>query len=464
MSNLIHPRRTVLPPILNKVLLRAAIFQVLITIGFEVVLVLGALSAQSLSGSDRIFGLATTTIFAIGQLVIALPVGKWMDRYGRRPILLLGSLVETASLIMIGAALLVESQFLFSLSLILLGLGSGAAQMAYLIGGDIYPSNRRAEGLSLMTTSISIGIVGGPYLIGLIGDLATTLNLDPLIVPWFCLSILTVIASWLMYGLSPEPLTVASDPQPYYASDENAVEVPAEDESTGTKSLGDLLRQYPIVASVGIMFCFQGVRLSIVPLLTYVLQARSYSLSLSSLMVAAMGIGMVLASSLIGRMGDKWGRRKTLLLAIVVGGIGAGFLPIVLSLVVMFLLLLVLGVAFSTSLTMTRVIITDVTNSRERGAALALNSIAIGSAVVLFPTVSSYILSLRGWSAMAVVGIGLMSMAFILTLALRETESGKWNHPEKRNTKNKAHRRIEPSSECLPPVTSKTEVKKTHGG
>ncbi len=428
MSNLVRSRRLILPPVLNNILQRAAIFQVFITIGFETVLVLGALSAQNISGSDRIFGLATTTIFAIGQLVIALPVGKWMDRFGRRPVLLVGSLAETAALIFIGISLLAGSRLWFSFSLILLGLGSGAAQMAYLIGGDIYPPTRRAEGLGLMTTSIAIGIVAGPYLIGLISDLANILGYDPLVFPWFCLSLLTALASWLMYGLHPDPLQVANDLVSYFPSGHDQAGILEDNGTTPSHGLCKLLHHYPITASIGIMICFQGVRLSLVPLLTFILTARSYSLSLSALMVAGMGVGMVVSSSLIGQLGDAWGRKKPLLLAILVGGLGAGLLPLVSSLVLMFILLVFLGAAFSTALTMTRVMITDVTSSRERGEAMALNSVAIGIAVVLFPTISSYLLSLYGWSTLSIVGIVLMSVALILTVLLRESSSGKWEH------------------------------------
>lgn len=440
MSSPVRSRRMILPPVLNNILRRAALFQVFITIGFETVLVLGALSAQNISGSDRIFGLATTTIFAIGQLVIALPVGKWMDRIGRRPVLLVGSLTETAALITIGLSLLAGSRFWFSLSLILLGLGSGAAQMAYLIGGDIYPPTRRAEGLGLMTTSIAVGIVAGPYLIGLISDLANILHFDPLVFPWFCLSLLTAFASWLMYGLHPDPLQVANDPVSYYPGIKDHTGIVEEIVSTPNQGLRKLLRQYPITASIGIMICFQGVRLSLVPLLTYILTARGYSLSLSALMVAGMGIGMVVSSSLIGQLGDAWGRKKPLLLAILVGGLGAGFLPFVSSLVLIFILLVFLGASFSTALTMTRVMITDLTSNQERGGAMALNSVAIGIAVVLFPTISSYLLSLYGWSSMSIVGIVLMSVAFILTILLRESSSGKWEHTIKTTTSTEKER------------------------
>jgi len=426
VNTCVQPRRTILHPILAAILRRVAIFQVCITVGFEIIFVLGALSAQKLNGTDRISGVATTTVFALGQLIIAMPVGKWMDRYGRRPVLFLGSLAETAALLLIGTALLVHSPIWFSLGLVMLGLGSGAAQMAFLIGGDIYPPSRKAEGLGLMTTYISIGIVAGPYLVGLIGDLVANIGWDPMITPWFCVSSITALASWLMFGLHPEPLEVAHHSQLYFPDDQIDPEI-VEGNPVAIRSIRMLLRHYPIIASMGIMMCFQGVRMSLVPLLTYILRSRGFSLALASLMVAAMGLGMVMSSYLVGRLGDSWGRKNTLFMAVTVGTICAVCIPLVSSLIILFLLLVALGVAFSTALTITRVILVDATIPQERGVAMALNSIAIGVAVVLFPTISSYVLSLRGWSEITWIGALLMILALGFVFFLRETSIGKWD-------------------------------------
>lgn len=94
----------------------------------------------------------------------------------------------------------------------------------------------------------------------------------------------------------------------------------------------------------------------------------------------------------------------------------------------------IIGGNFFYFLTMTCVIITDVINSRERGVALAFNSVAIGITVVLFPTISAYIPSLSGWSAMTWVGIGLMLLALSLTILLREAGIGNWDHSKKKST------------------------------
>jgi MFS family permease len=221
---------------------------------------------------------------------------------------------------------------------------------------------------------------------------------------------------------------VARRPENYFSSDNIEPNFTMPKSPIQGRSVGSLLKIYPILASMGILICFQGVRMSLVPLLTYILQAKGYSLTLGSIMVGAMGLGMILVSSPIGHVGDRWSRKKPLLLAILVGMICAILIPLVSSLVLLFILLAAFGAAFATALTMTRVIITDVTNSEERGSAMALNSIAIGIAVIIFPTIASYILELRGWSAIAWTGAILMGLAFLQIIYLREKGIGEWNH------------------------------------
>ncbi|MBE0686406.1 MAG: MFS transporter [Anaerolineaceae bacterium] len=422
--------RTVLPSQLSGTFHKAILFQICITAGFEAIFVLGALSAQRITGTDQIFGLASTTAFAFGQLAISLPTGRWMDRYGRKPVLFSGALVEATGLFLIGISIPIESQLLITLGLLLLGLGSGIAQMAYLIGGDIFPPARRAEGLGIMNSVIAVGVVLGPYLVGLIGDAATAINLDKLSTPWFVMGGLVAIAAWIMHHLKPEPLEVARKPYQYYPEIKSEFSTPESNHGSLNQRSKSGLFTYPMVASIGITFCFQGTRMSIIPLLTYILVAKGYSLTTGAIMVAAMGLGMVVAAIPSGHLGDRLGRKKPLLMAGVVGTLTAALIPQVASAVLIFILLFLMGAAFITMLTMTRVIITDVTKVDQRASAMAFSMIAVGIAVVIFPTVASYILNRWGWSSISWLSVILMSLALLQIFFLQEKGVGGWNLEE----------------------------------
>lgn len=417
-----------LPPVLAAAMRRAVLFQVGIITGFETIFVLGALSAQQLGGSDRLYGLSPITPFALGQLLISLPAGRAMDHWGRRPVLLAGAVAEAGSLFVLGMALLLGRPVLFVAGLLLLGLGSGAAQLVYLVGGDLYPPQRRGEGLSLMSAFAAVGVVAGPYIVGLVGDAAALLGLDPVVSPWFVAGILVALAAWTIARLEPDPLDVSREPGRYYGG--QSPSAPAAEPANGQKARGlaELLALYPIVAAVGITVCFQGVRMSIVPLLTLVLRSRGYSLTVGATMVAAMGLGMILASYPTGRLGDRWGRRRLLVPTTLIALGCTLAVPLTETLPLMFAALVILGAAFITALNMGRAIISDVTRPVERGAALAMSSVAVGAAVIVFPTLASYVQALWGWRAIAFLGAALLVVVFILVSLLRERTVAVWDH------------------------------------
>jgi MFS family permease len=168
--------------------------------------------------------------------------------------------------------------------------------------------------------------------------------------------------------------------------------------------------------------------MSIVPLLTLITKARGYSLTTGATMVAAMGFGMALASYPIGRLGDRFGRRTLLIAALVVSFACTAGITLSRHTFVMFASLLLLGGGHVTVINMSRAIVTDVTRAGERGRALSTTSIAVGIAVIVFPTIASYVYAAWGWGAIAGLVSVLLFAGLGLTLLLRERGVGHWHH------------------------------------
>jgi MFS family permease len=396
------------------------IYNVGATAGFQGLFVLGVLSAQKLNGTDLVLGVSPVTLLAIGQIVVSPIAGRWMDRWGRKRVLVAAGGVESLGLFAMGGSILLSWSWVFVAGLLLLGLGSGAAVLVYMVGGDLYPPHRRGEGLSLMSTFTSIGAIAGTYMVGLVGDVAAHFGLDSVASPWFFAGAVVAGVSLILSRMGVEPNDVLLQPERYFD------DVPAASLSEGgaagraSRGLGQLLTVYPIAASVGITICLQGVRMSIVPLLTSILRAQGYSLTLGATMVAAMGFGTVVAGYPVGRLGDQWGRRRPLILALVVAlvctiGVFSGY-----SLVIMFGSLFFMGCARAAVIVTARALVTDVTGPLERGTALSTSATALALAVVFFPTTASYVLNAWGWRSIAVFCVALLGVALVLTVLLEE--------------------------------------------
>ncbi len=113
-------------------------------------------------GADAVgFGISIGA-FAIAALLARPIVGWASDRYGRRPMLLLGAGITIAGL---GLHLLATDLAIFTLARGLLGIGEGFFFVAALAAGsDIAPVTRRGEALSFLSLSLYMGVVIGPVI------------------------------------------------------------------------------------------------------------------------------------------------------------------------------------------------------------------------------------------------------------------------------------------------------------
>jgi MFS family permease len=105
------------------------------------------------------FGLAIGS-FAIASLLLRPVVGWSSDQYGRRPLLIGGSLLTFGALLLHIAAV---DLFVFTVARCLLGAGEAFFFVAALAAAsDIAPEERRGEAISYLSLSLYLGIAIGP--------------------------------------------------------------------------------------------------------------------------------------------------------------------------------------------------------------------------------------------------------------------------------------------------------------
>ena len=127
-----------------------------------VVLPIAPRFAEGPIGADAIgFGIAIG-IWSLASLAVRPLVGWSADRYGRRPLLVIGALLTVLAL----ALLLVATSLpLFIGARAVLGVAEAAFLVAALAAtGDLAPPGRTGEALSLVSLSLYIGLVIGPVI------------------------------------------------------------------------------------------------------------------------------------------------------------------------------------------------------------------------------------------------------------------------------------------------------------
>ncbi len=104
-------------------------------------------------------------LYSLGQLAGAPIWGSLSDRMGRRPVLLLTLLGNTAASVLLAFA---DSGFTLALSRVAAGLAAGNVSTAYAYATDITTDATRPKALGLLGSAFGLGFIAGPALGGLL--------------------------------------------------------------------------------------------------------------------------------------------------------------------------------------------------------------------------------------------------------------------------------------------------------
>ena len=107
---------------------------------------IGPLMVVALTGSASLAGLSVG-LLGLSRFVVAYPVGKISDAYGRKPGILLGLMLALVGSLFLWLSMSLASTIMFALGLLLFGMGMNAAQQMRVAATDMFPAYRRAQAL-----------------------------------------------------------------------------------------------------------------------------------------------------------------------------------------------------------------------------------------------------------------------------------------------------------------------------
>ncbi len=138
------------------------------------------------------------TVYALCQFIFAPLWGRYSDKVGRKPLLMLGLTGYGISFVLFGLA---ETLWLLFVARIAGGILSAAVMptaMAYI--GDVTSKDERGSGMGLMGASMGLGMVMGPALGGILSGISFTF-------PFFFAAGLAMANVFMVFTLLKESLT-----------------------------------------------------------------------------------------------------------------------------------------------------------------------------------------------------------------------------------------------------------------
>lgn len=145
------------------------------------------------------FGIAFSMLM-LTRLLFQVPLGKYSDTVGRKPLILFGLILMFPATVLLGFA-----GSLFQLILYRLAQGiaaAGIAAPAFAVAADLSHSGGEGRQMSFITMGFGLGIATGPLLAGLLAVIFFEL-------PFIVIGFLCLVSAWIVYRFLPE--TVVSE-------------------------------------------------------------------------------------------------------------------------------------------------------------------------------------------------------------------------------------------------------------
>jgi MFS family permease len=388
-------------------------------LGVTVGITVGGLLARDVAGTDSAAGLGQTA-GVLGAAVIAVPLARLSDRFGRRTGLVTGYGVAVA-----GAAVTVVAAALSSLPLLLIGLfGFGAATacglQARYAAADLAEPEHRGRALSLVVWATTVGSVLGPNLAGPGDGVGQALGL-PALGGAFVVSIavFAVVVAGLLLLLRPDPLltarrlggTGAPVGRPRGATVAALRQVWAS--PTGRLGVTAVVVAHSVMVGVMVMTPVH---------MGHAGGPEGTTLRIIGLVISVHVAGMYLFSPLVGLFADRVGRTRTvavgavlLLAAAAVAGTAAPGAAVQLG-VGLFLL----GLGWSCGLIAGSTLVTESVPALIRPTAQGGTDLLMGLGAAVAGAIGGPLLAIGGFGLVAVVSAVLvLPLAVVWGAALR---------------------------------------------
>lgn len=172
-------------------------------VGFGIILPLLPLYATRFGASALVVGLLVTS-YSVVQFFLAPVWGRLSDRYGRRPVLLLGLVGSAVAYLVFAWA---GSVSVLLLSRVLAGIGGATIPVAEAYIADVTPPERRAGNMGLIGAAFGLGFTLGPAL----GGALSTVSLQA---PGYAAAALCLGNAVLALVLLPESRAGTGRPAP----------------------------------------------------------------------------------------------------------------------------------------------------------------------------------------------------------------------------------------------------------
>ena len=375
---------------------------------FQLAAALNSLTFVGVTGIEGLLGLGPA-IFLAAAGFAALPAGRAMDRYGRRPVIVAGFVISAFGCVLVAVSTRTSSSLAIGAGLVLMGAAGAVALLIRTAAGDMYPPERRARGIAYVLFGAVFGAILGPALFSPLVS-GRELDLESLTVPWLAGAALALVGIVISLLVRPDPKRIA---ELLGGEQSDAPAVPA-------APLREILRRPGVVPAMLAALASFAVMVSVMNLAGYVVvEHHQHERQDVFVVIGSHVLGMYALVLFVGPLIDRIGRATSLwsgLVLMAASCIGLAWFESVFGTAV---LLFGLGLGWNLSFVAATAQLADRAAPSERGKLLGFNdqiSSFTGAALALL---GGYALDTLGVLALA-IGATVLVLLPLLRLLRRD--------------------------------------------
>lgn len=268
---------------------------------------------MSVQGADisqaAIWGGLLSAIYAVMQFLFSPTLGNLSDRFGRRPVLLVSTLIAAIDYVILALAGTIWLLFFGRLVAGIMGATQATAS-AYM--ADISKPEEKAQNFGLISAMFGVGFILGPVIGGLLGELGPR-------APFWAAGILATLNFAFGYFVLPETVTEEKR-RPF--------EWPRANPVGGLKYIGAI----PGVGALLAVFFFYQIANMVYPAIWAYYTAASFDWTpgMIGVSLAVYGVSMAVTQGLLIRVIIGWlGERKTVWFGLIYNAVTLSLVAII---------------------------------------------------------------------------------------------------------------------------------------
>jgi multidrug resistance protein len=375
-------------------------------IGFGIIIPLIPFYAQTLQAGSAAIGVLIAS-FSIMQFFFSPMLGRFSDKVGRKPVLLISILASSISYLIFGFA---DSFLILLLSRIIAGIATETAvAQAYI--ADVTDHSNRTSGIGKVVAAHSAGFIIGPVIGG-------TLSVYGYWAPGIAAATLTLINFVFVAFFLPES----------NSRNRKDKQLDQRTSNRSTSKIIDAMKK-PIIGSVLIIHFIVFLAFSAVPVIVPLLGIAFFgigTLEMSYIFIYIGTIQIILQSVIIGKLTNMLGEEALIIIGTTLMTTGVLLMPLFANIAIFLGCITMIASGSGIMRTSVPSFLSKKTPVDEQGGILGIASSVLSIATVPGPLIGGFLFEIAGVAAPFLASSAILSIGIVFGFRVL----GKHNSPK----------------------------------